>query len=90
MKCTICGTSINSIEDVLNDDWTYSFFDGDDEHGPLCPSCSDILLSMANDGEYELIRDISGFNYPIKIVVSIEKNIMTVITNYPLKKGQSQ
>ncbi len=51
----------------------------------------EILMGLdLHDGEYELIRDISGFNYPIKIVVSIEKNIMTVITNYPLKKGRSQ
>lgn len=60
MKCTICGTSINSIEDVLKEDWTVSFFDGDDEHGPLCPSCSEILLSMANDGEYEIKKEYKG------------------------------
>jgi len=40
------------------------------------------------DGEHELIRDISGFKYPIKIVVAVENDIMTVITNYPLKKGR--
>jgi len=40
------------------------------------------------DGEHELIRDISGFKYPIKIVVSVENDIMTVVTNYPLKKGR--
>ena len=43
-----------------------------------------------SDGEHELIRDIAGFRYPIKIVVSIENDIMTVITNYPLKKGRGQ
>ena len=46
--------------------------------------------SDLNDGEHELIRDVPGFNYPIKIVISVENNIMTVITNYPLKKGRSQ
>ena len=40
------------------------------------------------DGEYEFIRNISGFKYPIKIVVAVENDIMTVITNYPLKKGR--
>ncbi len=40
------------------------------------------------DGEHEFIRDISGFKYPIKIVVAVENDIMTVITNYPLKKGR--
>lgn len=43
-----------------------------------------------SDGEHELIRDIADFRYPIKIVVSIENDIMTVITNYPLKKGRGQ
>ena len=43
-----------------------------------------------HDGEHELIRDIPGFEFPIKIVVSVERKSMTVITNYPLKKGRSQ
>ena len=47
---------------------------------------SDLDLS---DGEHDLIRTVSGFKYPIKIVVSVETDIMTVITNYPLKKGMS-
>jgi len=42
------------------------------------------------DGELELIKEVPGFKYPIKIVVSVKRNIMTVITNYPLKKGRSQ
>ncbi|MEA3446192.1 MAG: hypothetical protein U9R19_15845 [Bacteroidota bacterium] len=46
--------------------------------------------SELNDGEHELIRDIAGFKYPIKIVISVENDIMTVITNYPLKKGRTQ
>ena len=46
--------------------------------------------SELNDGEHELIRNIADFKYPIKIVVSVENNIMTVITNYPLKKGRTQ
>jgi len=43
-----------------------------------------------HEGEHELIKEVPGFKYPIKIVVSVENNIMTVITNYPLKKGRSQ
>ena len=46
--------------------------------------------SELNHGEHELIRDIAGFKYPIKIVISVEKDITTVITNYPLKKGRNQ
>ena len=39
------------------------------------------------NGEYELIENFTEFNYPIKIVVSVESEIITVITSYPLKKG---
>jgi len=39
------------------------------------------------NGEHEIVREVSGFKYPIKIVVAVERNIITVITNYPLKKG---
>ena len=42
------------------------------------------------DGEHELVRDISGFKYPLKIVVAVENDIITVITNYPLKKGRTK
>ena len=52
----------------------------------------EILMDLdLQDGEHELIRDIPGFKYPIKIVVyvEVEIDIMTVITNYPLKKGRN-
>jgi sulfur carrier protein ThiS len=42
------------------------------------------------DGEHEVIKDMQGFKYPIKIVVSVEGNILTGITNYPVKKGRRQ
>jgi len=42
------------------------------------------------DGEHEVIRNISGFKYPIKIVVSVKNDVITVITNYPLKKGRNK
>ena len=48
MNCTICGISADNIEDILSENWTLSFFDGNDEHGPLCPSCSETLLSIAD------------------------------------------
>jgi hypothetical protein len=34
------------------------------------------------------VENIAGFKYPLKIVVSVEGDIITVITNYPLKKGR--
>ena len=51
----------------------------------------DILANMnLRQGEHEIIKDVVGFQYPLKIVVSIEKDAATVITNYPLKKGRKK
>ena len=38
-------------------------------------------------GKHDVIKHIAGFKYPLKIVVQVEINCVTVITNYPLKKG---
>ena len=40
-------------------------------------------------GKHEILTDVSGFKYPLKLVVDIDDSIITVITNYPLKKGVS-
>ncbi len=41
-------------------------------------------------GEHEIIKDVPGFEYPLKIVVSVEEDLITVVTNYPLKKGRKK
>ena len=41
-----------------------------------------------SEGEHEIISDVPGFEYPIKIVVRVENGIVIVITNYPLKRGK--
>lgn len=47
------------------------------------------VITEANltHGEHEIIRDVPGFKYPLKIVAILEGEVVTVITNYPLKKG---
>jgi hypothetical protein len=60
MKCTVCKTSVDSVENIIEDDWIFCFFDGKDEHGPLCPSCSDLLLQSDLDGDYELKEEFKG------------------------------
>ncbi|MBI4690457.1 MAG: DUF4258 domain-containing protein [Nitrospirae bacterium] len=50
-----------------------------------------ILTNMnLHQGEHEIIKHVPGFKYPLKIVVSVEENLITVITNYPLKKGRTK
>jgi hypothetical protein len=41
-------------------------------------------------GTTELVVEMKQLTYPLKIVVSREQNKLTVITNYPLKKGKIQ
>lgn len=41
-------------------------------------------------GNQEVIENVEGFKYPLKIAVSVEDDIITVITNYPLKKGRKR
>jgi hypothetical protein len=54
---------------------------------------STIAAILANmnlpQGEHDIIKKI-GQKYPLKIVVSVEKDTITVITNYPLKKGRKK
>ena len=42
------------------------------------------------DGEHQIIKNIKGFKYPLKIVVAVEGKTITVVTNYPLKKGRKR
>ena len=39
-------------------------------------------------GTHEIIENVEGFKYPLKIVVAVKDDIMTIITDYPLKKGR--
>jgi len=41
-------------------------------------------------GVQEIVENIEGFKYPLKIVVSVEDDIITVIANYPPKKGRKR
>jgi len=38
-------------------------------------------------GTHEIIQTVEGFKYPLKLVVAVENDIITVITNHLLKKG---
>ncbi len=55
------------------------------------PAIREILKHMElPQGEHEIVKDISGFKFPVKIVVSAKDKLVTVITNYPLKKGRKR
>ena len=53
------------------------------------PVIIDILkVKELSQGVHEIIETVEGFKYPLKIVVTVEDDTITVITNYPLKKGR--
>ncbi len=41
-------------------------------------------------GKHEIVEEVKGQKFPIKIVVSVENDTIVVITNYPLKKGRKK
>lgn len=43
-----------------------------------------------SQGTHEIIENVEGFEYPLKIIIAVENDITTVITNYPLKKGRKK
>lgn len=48
----------------------------------------DIISELdLGQGEHTIIRKVDGFVYPLKIVLIVEGTVITVVTNYPLKKG---
>ncbi len=48
-----------------------------------------ILETMElSQGEHKIIKDIPELERPIKVVIAVEGDIITVITNYPLKRGR--
>ena len=52
---------------------------------------ADIVEDVAlSQGKHEIVKAIRGFKYPLKIVVYVKRDIVTVITNYPLKKGRKK
>jgi len=38
-------------------------------------------------GQHEFVADVPEMRYPLKIIVVVEDDVATVITNYPLKKA---
>lgn len=44
--------------------------------------------TLSKQGIGEIVENAEGFKCLLKIVFALENDIITVITNYPLKKGR--
>ena len=60
MKCAICGISIDLVKDSIDHKWMSGFFEGNEEHGPICSSCFDQFICEGKDGEFELKDEYRG------------------------------
>ena len=43
---------------------------------------------LSHQGINEIIENVEGYKYPLKIVIAVENDIITIVTSYPLKKGR--
>jgi hypothetical protein len=43
---------------------------------------------LSHQGMTEIVENVEGFKYPLKIVAAVEDDVITIVTNYPLKKGR--
>lgn len=41
-------------------------------------------------GRQSIVKQVAGFAYPLKVVVMVANRDVTVITNYPLKRGKKR
>lgn len=60
MRCDICGIQIETIDEAIKNDWIPYFYEGENEHGPVCSSCAEQLISIGEDGEPELKKEYRG------------------------------
>ena len=60
MRCSICGIQIDLVEDAIEQGWCPYFYDGETEHEPACPSCTETLLQTGKDGEMEVKEKFRG------------------------------
>jgi hypothetical protein len=60
MKCVICGIELDTISEAINQGWVPNFYESEMEHGPACPSCTEAMLYMDEDGEMSLKPEYRG------------------------------
>jgi hypothetical protein len=61
MKCAICGIQIDSVDAAIDEGWIPSVWEGDHEYeGPFCASCSETLMQLDENGEFELKQEYRG------------------------------
>ena len=61
MKCAMCGSQIDLVEDAIEQGWVPSFYDEMDvQHEPACSNCVQLFLTAGVDGEWEIKEQYRG------------------------------
>ena len=60
MRCSICGTQIDSFCEALEEGWCSCFYEGNDLHDVACPACTEMLLQYGEDDEFEVKEEYRG------------------------------
>ncbi len=49
-----------------------------------------LMATKLAAGRQSIVKQVAGFAYPLKVVVMVANRDVTVITNYPLKRGKKR
>jgi len=60
MKCAICGITVDTVDEAVEEGWTPYFYDGDKEHEFACPGCSQTILRVDDNGEMGVKEEFRG------------------------------
>ncbi len=60
MKCAICGITVDSTEEAIDQDWLPHFYEGEKEHEFACPNCAEVFLQVDENGEMEVKPEYRG------------------------------
>jgi hypothetical protein len=60
MRCAIYRMVIDSIDEAREQGRIPCFYEGEIEHGPVCPSCSEKLICRGEDGEMDVKEEYRG------------------------------
>ena len=52
--------TIDSIDQAITEGWLPSFYDGEIQHEVCCPSCSETIVQVGDDLEYEVKPEYQG------------------------------
>ncbi len=60
MKCAICGITIDSMDEAVDQGWEPYFYEGEKEHEFACPNCAEVFLQVDSNGEFEVKPEFRG------------------------------